>query len=293
MGSLGDSAGNTNVRLLAELWNGATWKVQTVPSPITPSPGVNSMSFSAVECLSPASCLALGSYSAGGGAGGLLIEKWNGTRWTIQPAPTHALGDIACQSATSCFAVGAKPTSKEFFFNDVEIEHWDGRRWTTQATPSVPPPAGSEGGSSLAAISCPGPTFCTAVGTLEFDDGAPDTIEYATIALRWDGTRWTRQPSPGATNQSQNLLYDVSCISANNCTAVGVSAFDANSFPGSALIMGWNGTRWALQRAAVPSGDVGGALIGIDCATVCTGVGLRFDRNFTQRSLAETNEAFS
>lgn len=163
VGSLGDSAGNYQIRLLAEIWNGTSWKVQTVPNPATPSPDVNYMSLNAVKCLSPTDCLAVGFYSVNSGADRVLIEKWNGVTWAIQQVPSQpgALGDVTCQSATSCFAVGdaPEPNPVDYIFKAL-IEHWNGSSWTVQAAPTIAPPFGPAGVSvvSLTGISCPGNT---------------------------------------------------------------------------------------------------------------------------------------
>jgi hypothetical protein len=296
VGSRGDGSGNSAVRLLAEIWNGAVWRVQTVPTPLAPSPGVNSMSLSGVECRSPSNCLSVGSYGVNGGTSKVLIEKWNGSRWRIEKVPAHpgALSDVACQSATSCFAVGQAPTSKEFVFSNVFVEHWSGSGWTVQTVPSVPPPTYSEGGSSLAGISCAGRANCTAVGYLDYDDGSPDSQSADTVALRWNGSRWTRQSTPQPITGGLNSLSDVACLSPANCIAVGTSAYGVETPDGSAVVMAWNGTRWAIRNAAAPpSGTVDSWLTGVDCTTVCTAVGARLSKSYTVRSFAEASSALS
>jgi hypothetical protein len=54
-----------------------------------------------------------------------------------------------------------------------------------------------------------------------------------TVILRWNGTTWTRTPSP------KGALYGVTVTSARNAWAVGyTSGF------GRTLILHWNGTAW-------------------------------------------------
>jgi hypothetical protein len=294
VGALNEAGGNSPVRLLAAIWNGVRWKVQAVPSPVAPSPGVN-MSFNAVECLSPANCLAVGFYSLSGGTSRVLIEKWNGVRWRIQRSPIRrgTLNDVACQSTTSCFAVGDTPTSTPDVVSKILVEHWNGSKWTVQAVPSVPSPPGTERAPTLAGISCPGSRVCTAVGTLFFDYFSPSSFEGLPLALRWNGTRWVRQrvTLPAGTFNSINVLNGVACISANRCVAVGSSRFDIHS-GSSTFVMAWNGTRWAVQQAVNPPGFFRG-FFGVDCTTVCTAVGGRATIGNVERSLVEVSRAFS
>ena len=68
---------------LTEFWNGTRWS--TVPSP-DKGHGTNENFLSGVSCVSATACTAVGQYGTGSSAP--LIESWNGTRWTIVPAPT-------------------------------------------------------------------------------------------------------------------------------------------------------------------------------------------------------------
>jgi hypothetical protein len=71
------------------------------PNPKGASDGsVNSVSCSAAVC-----------EAVGGTSLGTLAERWNGTRWHLQPAPSPSAGPgqlagIACTSARACIAVG-------------------------------------------------------------------------------------------------------------------------------------------------------------------------------------------
>jgi hypothetical protein len=281
VGSLGDSGGNVDVRLLAEVWNGTQWNTQPVPNPVTPSPGSNSMSLNAVECLGPANCLAVGSYGVNGSTGRVLIEKWNGTAWRIQPAPTRpgSLSAIDCQSATSCFAAGSDGSS-----GNVLVEHWNGTKWAVQAVPALPPYLGTPpSAADFGGISCVGSKICTAVGDVFYDFGSPSSWTHLTLAERWDGSRWVRQstPNPGGVNG----LNSVTCVSTSDCIAVGAWEADVNSTL-SFLVMAWNGTKWTTKGIADPSLH-GGSLSGISCTTVCTVVGARFADTGALISLAE------
>src|SRR5262249_6597032 len=68
-----------------------------------------------LACSGPATCTAVGStinFSMIGSLGGMLLaERWNGTRWRIQPTPVLPVASdifqpaVACPTRTSCTAV--------------------------------------------------------------------------------------------------------------------------------------------------------------------------------------------
>jgi len=94
---------------LAELWDGSAWK--TLPTP-NPSDGRGSV-LTAVSCTGPAACVATGSYDNSTGNQHVpLAEAWNGTAWTVQPAPNppHAqvsgFSGVSCTGGGACTAVG-------------------------------------------------------------------------------------------------------------------------------------------------------------------------------------------
>ena len=81
------------------------------------------------------------------------------------------------------------------------------------------------------------------------------TINGATIILRWNGTAWKRVPSP--TMKGGSALYAVAATSASNAWAVGGS----DAPPGKTEILHWNGTAW--KRVPSPTPVTGGALFGV------------------------------
>src|ERR1039458_7046818 len=84
-----------------------TWALQTVPSPTGPGGALM-----AVSCSSATDCTAVGSYVTVAGKSVALVERWNGTTWSIEATPSHAgdfaiyLSGVSCTSATACTAVG-------------------------------------------------------------------------------------------------------------------------------------------------------------------------------------------
>jgi hypothetical protein len=143
--------------VLAEQWNGTSWTIQKTPT----LPASDQAALYSVSCPAVNACMATGSYKKDGVLT-TLIERWNGTRWAIEPAlPTGlGIGRISCPSTISCTALGTDENSKG---GEVTVAaHWNGKTWTVQ---HLPIPAGAEGHViSLHDISCPSTTACEVVG---------------------------------------------------------------------------------------------------------------------------------
>jgi hypothetical protein len=245
-------------KTLAEVWDGSSWTIQQTPSPNGDGPGLPG--FNGISCTSATACTAVGTYSDNGLRP--LVERWDGSSWTIQTAAvppgadTAELSGVSCTSATRCTAVGVTNSSTHCCVPLAEA--WDGTTWTVQPTPSL------SGGDfqELEGVSCTSATACTAVGV----NISTQTTRYAgTLVERWDGTSWTMQSTPSPSNSGLN---GVSCTSATACNAVGGIESSTND---ATLAEGWDGTSWTIQ--STPSG--GGVLAGVSCtsAVACTAVG--------------------
>ncbi len=202
--AVGFSIGTDGTQVaLAERWNGSTWSLQSVPSPAE----ATGAEFFSVACTSATNCVAVGDYAGTGGMQ-VLAERWDGTNWSVQstpdPAGDNRLLGVSCTTASACTAVGDS-TDNEAGTQVTLAERWDGVSWSIQATPN---PADH---TSLAAVSCPTATACTAVGTRSGGQ--------KTLAEAWDGSTWSVQatPAPG----TSPVLAGVSCQSAVACLAVG------------------------------------------------------------------------
>ncbi len=228
---------------------GQAWAIQPVPAP-----PVRNGIISAVSCTAANACTAVGYFDNSAGVQMTLVERWNGSRWFVQPTPTISgaalsqLTGVSCISATICTLVGnaffpnAAPAGKQVTL----AERWNGTAWAIQTTPTL------TGSSGFDSVSCPSPTMCIAVG------GVTGT---ATLAERWNGTSWSVQTTPGGSSFSE--LNSVSCTSATACMAVG-----------GAVAERWNGTSWSVQSLA-NSGGASFFVSSVTCtsATVCTAVG--------------------
>jgi hypothetical protein len=143
-------------RPLAETWNGATWTIQTAPSPAAGGP------FAAVSCATGSTCTAVG--YANGSVTTALAESWDGASWSVESvlSPTFGavLGGVSCTSVSDCVAVGTSggyPAGPRLQLAVV----WDGATWNAE---NLPTSAGGTFGS-LSAVSCTLSTACIAVGS--------------------------------------------------------------------------------------------------------------------------------
>lgn len=247
---------------LAERWNGTKWSVQKIPMPS----GSPNSDLSGVECSSATSCTAVGRYvSSSGTTTNTLIERWNGTTWSVEssPDPTGATGSdllaVACSSATACTAVG------DYFPSSGEprtlAERWNGTTWSVKSSPN---PTGSTD-TQLEAVACSSGNACTAVGSYF---SSSDVTE--ALVERWNGTDWALQSSPHPAGMS-SFLGGVACTSSTVCTAVGV-IYSTSGGASEGLAERWNGSSWTKQSTPSTGAD---ELYAVACplAAVCTAVG--------------------
>jgi hypothetical protein len=249
---------------LAESWNGTNWSIRPTPEPV----GSRSSYLFGVSCSSPAACTAVGDYINRLGFGLPLAERWNGTAWSIQPAPSppraqqSVLLGVSCPAGRACTAVGqaagASGASKTL------AEAWNGATWSIQPTPNKP---GAEL-NSLAGVSCATAEACTAVG-----NDSPGFSSTVTLAEAWNGSKWSIQPTPDSPAASDSYLSGVSCTSATACTASGY--FLTHGGIDVSLAEGWNGSAWSIEPTARPLGAVDSFLDGVSCTSAidCTAAG--------------------
>jgi hypothetical protein len=176
-----------------------------------------------------------------------LIQHWTGTAWTRVPSPDPAgggiLSGVTAISPDDAWAVGlvgpgpgipspVKPL----------IEHWDGTSWTIT---KFPEPAG---GGAFGSVSATSPDDVWAVGST---GPTSEGQHHQTLIEHWNGTAWTRVPSPDVAG-GPNYLNSVSATSYRNAWAVGATGFANHD---ATLTEHWNGTAWTVVPSPTPDGD--------------------------------------
>ncbi len=215
---------------LTERWSGSAWSIVPSPNPNPSKPNV----LSGVACPSASLCWAVG-YTFPGDFSGSLTEKWNGTKWAVVHTPSSSAGELigdACSSTTDCVSAGIG----NGLFATGQL--WNGTTWA-KAVPKKPSGATE---TQLDGVSCPtGGAACESTG--DFSNSSTS----GALAEGWDGTAWALQSTPAISGSTFATLESVSCTTASNCWAVGVS--DTSSGASSPLIEKWNGTAWSVTAS--------------------------------------------
>jgi PKD repeat protein len=301
--------GNGTERTLVERWNGSAWTIVASPHPLLAS----ASRLAAVECTAATNCWAVGS-TFNGAVDQTLIQSWDGSAWTTVSSPnsglaeTNVLRNVSCAAAADCWAVGdhgataqplavrwngsswavaASPSTDAAQPNhlfDVDcvaagacraagwrsdgtlqqtlIQHWSGSAWGIVASAN----ANAAQNNTLLGVHCMTPADCWAVAS--YNNGSVQQ----TLIQRWDGAAWSLVDSPNTDPGRSNILYDVACVAADDCWAVGYAATTLSFQP---LLLHWDGAAWTLATAPTHDGGLNHFVTSIDCvsASLCWAVG--------------------
>ena len=178
---------------------------------------------------------------------------------TTVSAPAGARGQllgVAAASSSDVLAVGGfnpgqPPTA---LLTKPYAERWNGTGWSATRVPlGTVYPSGQA--AQLNGVTEVAPGDGWAVGTVS----DPASFASKTLAYHWDGTAWTRRPTPNPAGPSQaNELNAVAARSAADVWAAGGDNYETVS-----LVLHWNGTAW--RQVSVP--DIGS----LDAVTVAPG----------------------
>lgn len=209
---------------LAEKWNGKSWTVLPVPTPI----GGTQSHFYGLSCVTTSGCMAVGSFELGTGSWPVYAAWWNGKSWTNVLPPGGAsqtpLEGVSCASATMCMAIN------QYLGTGSGGMLWNGHTWSLQPS-KVPHPPAPEGAM---AMSCRSATFCMEIG------GPP-------LADLWNGSTWTSPwyfPTPGG---GLTDPVGLSCTSTTSCMAVG--ADESSNQTSTTLAEYFNGKTWTVESS--------------------------------------------
>jgi hypothetical protein len=248
---------------LIEHWDGMRWRV------VAPPPHHGGILF-AVAARAPRDAWAVGVRSLGGG-GKTLTEHWDGTRWTVVQSPSPGappghrryaiLRAVTAISPADVWAAGYSGGVRSPVTRTL-IEHWDGRRWTIVPSPNVHSNSGVTN-DILFSLSGSRPDDVWAVGSLGSVPSGYGGKGDHTLALHWDGRRWSHIATPAVRQRA--LLFGV-VARAGRAWAVGDHGLQPHQ---QTLIERFDGTRWSVVPSpsgfslAAVSAHSGGAVLAV------------------------------
>jgi len=195
-----------------------------------------------VSCSAAADCMAVGWYGIGSlsADSGLLLERWNGSRWSRLPAPSigepPALEQVSCSSKSFCIAVGYLIAGSD----DLPLATiWNGHAWSQLDFPVA---AGVVEGQ-LTGVDCFSGTDCVAVGWTY--DGAVDTP----VLARFNGVTWTMGTTRDGSAIYDSKLVGISCATRTWCVAVGDGVIRASGHDTGIALTSVNQRTWTYSNA--------------------------------------------
>lgn len=243
-------------------WNGVRWRKVSAPMPN------GGATYYSIAALSRSNAWAVGGYlNEGSELERTLIAHWNGHTWQRVRSPSNGavdLDSVSFASANEGWAVGELPGPDEIYSMRLML-HWDGTHWTRVRLPHAMGATHSLVAVSKRDVWAVGASIWHYDGThwrraaypLRRKSTFTAVDSYAangvwvigrtckphrgchSLALRWDGTRWTRTLTPNAARDV--WMTGVSAFGPANVWAVG---YDGPVGHERAVVLHWTGHRW-------------------------------------------------
>lgn len=256
------TSGYSDYRTFIERWDGSAWSIVDSPNSVAGDSHLNK-----VSCASKSLCFAVGYDGPYVPHGRPLIERWNGSSWSVEHTPNVGaainglLRDVSCPIPSLCFAVGQyAPSSGN---GQGLIERWDGSSW--RLMPDV-----HEG--LFFGVGCATASFCFASG-IDYTFEGNHTVSLHLTEL-WDGSSFHLVTS--ATREGEFEVDGISCTSKAQCLGSGSLN---NQFPSLSMMEVWDGVSWRAVETPHPAAPTDGRafdrLVSVSCAepTFCQAVG--------------------
>ena len=258
-----------------------SWSVASSPD----LPAGNGGSLNKVVCPSANDCWAVGTNYGVGSSSQALIEQNTGSGWSIVSSPNPSgseksqLWDVACVSADECWAVGYYTQVDDGNMQTL-IEHYAGSDWSIVPSPNPPNSKWVE----LGRVTCVGASDCWATGITFLGSGSYLDLrgDQANLLIEhYAGSGWSIVPSPTPSGSTQAYLYNISCVGAADCWAVGyynsaplTSAANAPTFD-QTLIEHDAGSGWSIVPSPNRSGSADSLLTAVSCVSAgdCWAIG--------------------
>jgi len=282
------------IRAVLVLTVAAVWPATAAATtPLNPAVQINSLS-----CPSSGNCTAVGDYLDGVDHGqGLLFTEAGGVWATgteaplpanagfnpLDPANNTGVVNVRCVSAGNCTAVGLYTDATD---NDRGLLLTErGGKWQRGVEARLPsdvmPPVKNrktvEDNLVILSVACTSVGNCYAVGNYVTSANTLQPLIVAEHDGQWQTGTVAPLPVGAAVRGQKAVLYSVTCLPTNTCTAVG--AYVDGDGDQQAMLLTANAGVWsAVTEASLPS-DAGtspaATPIAVDCVAVgdCTTVG--------------------
>jgi hypothetical protein len=207
----------------------------------SPNPGANYNEIAGVAAVTASDAWAVGFQRSTGVLFHVLVEKWNGTAWSVATSASLPSSDdtrlhaAATLSSTDIWAVGSITTSTS---TQSLIEHWNGTSWSV-----VPSPAGEPADSELLGIAAVSADDIWAVGHTTGGVGVSGSL-----IENWNGSAWRVVSDPALSDYG--YLTGVAAVSSDDVWAVGRDGRHPTP-----IIEQWNGTTWTEVSQPVSGYD--------------------------------------
>jgi hypothetical protein len=200
--------------------------------------------------ISPTQAWAVGNVILGSNLG-QIIERWNGTKWSLFPNPEfppNSQADLFAMTSTSANDIWAVGNLVQDLSNGQSLsfnlfEHWNGTAWT-------PTLINTNTFEALTGVSADATSDAWAVGWVApLSAGSNEPL-----AIHWNGTNWISKATPHV-GEGANELNAVLALAPNDVWTVGFSTPHAPPQQSATLtlIEHFDGTNWKI----VPSPNVG------------------------------------
>ena len=209
----GYSGGGPSTTAMLWHWDGTAW---SIVAPTLPA-GTTASAFGSIKKIPglPGQLMVSGTATVNG-VSQIVVERYDGSSWTILPAPSTAnnprAGGMAVKSASNVWLVGSvtKTLPNGGGTSVPYSTHWNGKTWTQRAMPWA---SGTASGNAVTVSIVPGSSQAWAVGVRS---GGPGDIP---LSWQWNGSKWVSATVPNPANG--NVLSGVAAISGGPVWAVG------------------------------------------------------------------------
>ncbi len=264
---------NATAHLLALFYNGTSLK----PTPMVPLPkGATDVRLSGVSCVSTRYCVALGEAGGDTAAFGdngalIIIETWNGAKWTLHTAAT-SIGTtvivpsvVSCATSAFCLLTGVDLSMVSSSVSGLYVASWNGKMLTTMKPATVD---GGMGFLLAAGVSCATASKCAVTGAYSGRNASTATA----FTEIWNGKTWRLAKVTWPKGADDSTTIGVSCYTARSCEAVGVDAIGTSV---RAAAVSFNGTTGTLQAVPAPPAGDSSAFTAVSCLPLgsCVAVG--------------------